>query len=320
VIRCGVNLIPDVPVAEVVELAVHAERLGYHRCWVFDEGLATRDLYVTLSAIGLATKRMMIGPGITNPYTRHPATTAAAVASLDELTGGRVFLGVGVGGSLTLDPLDIERPHPVVAVSELIEACRRLFTGEPVDMDGRNFGLRGASLGYGRTGIEVWLAGRGPRMISMGGAHADGVMLEFLHRDLIGKAVDRVRTGGREIGNKARLAYGTMVITDQTGVEATKPHLTYRLVDSTPEVRTLLGISDRDIDRIRTAMPQGLGEAGRYVKDDWVYPFVIYGSPGECRNQMEDLMERYGFDEFVLPVLDATTARSQMEMVAGIIG
>ena len=58
---------PKGPVAEVADLAVLAEWLGYSRCWVYDEGLVTRDVYVTLAAIALATEKILLGPGITNP-------------------------------------------------------------------------------------------------------------------------------------------------------------------------------------------------------------------------------------------------------------
>ena len=75
----SINLIPEGPLDQLVALAVRAERLGYQRCWVYDEGLATRDVYITLAAIALVTTRMELGTGITNPYTRHPATTAAEI-------------------------------------------------------------------------------------------------------------------------------------------------------------------------------------------------------------------------------------------------
>ena len=56
-LRAGVNLIPEAPVGVISDLAVEAERLGFDRCWVYDEGLATRDLYVTMTAIAQATGR-----------------------------------------------------------------------------------------------------------------------------------------------------------------------------------------------------------------------------------------------------------------------
>ena len=171
----SVGLMPKGPVAEVADLAILAEGLGYRRCWVYDEGLVTRDVYVTLTAIALATERILLGPGITNPYVRHPGVTAAAVATLDELSGGRAFVGLGAGGGLTLDPLGINRRRPVAALGDMVGALRDLFEGRTVDLEGEVFSFRSASLGYGRPAIEVFLAGRGPLVTRLGGEVADGL-------------------------------------------------------------------------------------------------------------------------------------------------
>ncbi|MDA3039028.1 MAG: LLM class flavin-dependent oxidoreductase [Actinomycetota bacterium] len=100
----GVHLMPTAPVGQLVELAVFAEQRGATRCWINDEGLNTRDPYVTLSAIAGATHAMALGPGIANPFSRHPGATVAAIASLDEWSGGRAFLGLGAGGGMALGP------------------------------------------------------------------------------------------------------------------------------------------------------------------------------------------------------------------------
>ena len=186
-IRGSVNLIPEAPAVVIRDLAVEAERLGFDRCLVYDEGLATRDVYATMTAIVLATERMAIGPGITNAYTRHPAQTAAAIATLDELSGNRAFLGIGAGGSLTLDPLALSRVRPVETVRQTISACRRLFAGEIVDLDAPTFAMRSAHLDFARADLPIWLAGRGPLMLDLGGAEADGVILDFVHKPSLGE-------------------------------------------------------------------------------------------------------------------------------------
>lgn len=78
---------PHGPVADLVGLARLAGDLDGCRCWVYDEGLATRDVYVTMTAVVLATSTFGVGTGITNPYSRHPGTTASAIATIDELSG-----------------------------------------------------------------------------------------------------------------------------------------------------------------------------------------------------------------------------------------
>ncbi len=159
----SVVLMPDAPVGDVVELAVLAEQLGLARCWVYDEGLVTRDVYVTLTAIAARTNRISLGPGITNPFVRHPGATAAAIASLDEFSGGRAFIGLGTGGGLTLDPLAIKRRQPLATVAEMVETLRRLFAGERVDHEGVAFSFANARLAYARPDIEIILAGAAPR-------------------------------------------------------------------------------------------------------------------------------------------------------------
>jgi 5,10-methylenetetrahydromethanopterin reductase len=318
VITSSINVIPEGPIDDLVALGVLAEDLGYSRCWVYDEGLATRDVYITLAAIAAATTRLQLGTGITNPYTRHPATTAAAVASLDEMSAGRAFLGIGAGGSLTLDPLGIPRTAPLATVRDAITACRRLLDGEQVTMTGQGFELRGAQIGFPtRRGIEIWLAGRGPKMLALGGEVTDGVMLDFIHKPSLGDYIGRVR--GVTGTSTARVCYSTMVITDERAMEQTKPHMTYRLVDSPPEVREMIGISDAEVQTIRSAMAGGLHAAAEHVRDEWVLPFVISGSVDECAAEIGTLVERYGIDEFLLPVLDLHDAPALMHTVARVM-
>lgn len=318
-LRGSVNLIPEAPVAAIRDLAVEAERLGFDRCWVYDEGLATRDLYVTMTAIVQATDRLEVGPGITNAYTRHPAQTAAAIATLDELSGGRAFLGLGAGGSLTLDPLALERIRPLETVRRTIEACRGLFAGEAVDLDGPTFSLRSARLGWARPDLPIWLAGRGPRMLDLGGATTDGVMLDFIHKPSLGDYVDRVRAGSRRTGNRAGICYSTMVVTDDDALETVRPHMTYRLVDSPAEVRDALGMSDDDVATIRAALADGLDAAARHVPDEWVLPFVIAGTVDECAAELADLAERHGLDEFLIPVFDAHAGADLLGVTAQVL-
>ena len=319
-VQPALNVMPHGSIERTVELARLAETLGYERCWVYDEGLAARDVYVTMTAIALATASLEVGPGITNPYTRHAGATAGAIAALDEVSGGRAFLGVGAGGSLTLDPLSIARDRPLTAVRETIDACRRLFAGETVSADGIHVRLREASLPHARSGTEIWLAGRGPRMLELGGAACDGVFLDFLHKPHLGPVVERIRGAGRAAGNEPRIAYSTMLVTDDDTMAVTKRHLTYRLVDSPPEVQAAIGLSDADAARIRAALADGLEAAAEHVRDEWVLPFVIVGTSSECRQELHSLAAEHGIESFVVPLLDDEPAEKLLRSGAEIMG
>ena len=319
VVQAALNVMPHGPIGRAVELARLAETLGYERCWVYDEGLAASDVYVTMTAIALATATLEIGPGITNPYTRHAGATASAIASLDELSGGRAFLGIGAGGSLTLDPLSIARHRPLTAVSETIAACRRLFAGETVSVEGSHVRLSEASLLHARDSTEIWLAGRGPRMLELGGAACDGVFLDFLYKPHLGPVVERIRGAGQAAGNKPRIAYSTMLVTDDDTMALTKPHLTYRLVDSPPEVQAAIGLAGADAARIRAALAGGLEAAAEHVRDEWVLPFVIAGTPSECSQELHRLAAEHGIESFVVPLLDDERAEKLLRSGADIM-
>jgi 5,10-methylenetetrahydromethanopterin reductase len=318
-IPASVNLIPEAPVRHMVELAMEAERLGFERCWVYDEGIATRDVYVTLTAIAMRTRTIKIGTGITNPYTRHPSSTAAAIATLHELSNGRAFLGLGAGGSLTLGPLGTDRSHPLRTVRETLEACRALFTGEAANYEGETVELHNATLGFADPDIEIWLAGRGPKMLQLGGAMADGVMLDFLHKDTMGDYIELVRTGAATTGNDPDICYSTMIVTSQAELDAVRPHMTYRIIDSPPHVKEMLGITPADIEAIKSAMPSGLYAAAEFVKEEWVHPFVIAGTPSECGEELAQMMDQYGIDEFLLPVLELHQAMETMQTLAEVL-
>jgi 5,10-methylenetetrahydromethanopterin reductase len=298
----SVNLMPIGPVARVAELAVEAERLGYRRCWVYDEGLVTRDVYVTLTAVAAATSTIRIGPGITNPFTRHPGVTANAIASLDEFSGGRAFLGLGAGGGLTLDPLGIERHRPLTAVEEMVDSTRRLWSGAKLDLRGETIDFRSAGLSLARDGIEIHLAGRGPRMIELAGRSADGFYLSYVHKALIGPTVEKLRLVS---GRPMTVTYSTRIVITDDDFEMARRDLTFRLPDSPADVRDRLGIGPNDVAALRGALAEGgPAAAAHLVRDSWVTPFVIAGSRHECARELAGLAAEHGLDEFLLQIND----------------
>jgi 5,10-methylenetetrahydromethanopterin reductase len=311
----SVNLMPHAPVSAIVELAVLAESVGCTRCWVYDEGLSTRDVYVTLAAIASATSTIGIGTGITNPYVRHPGATATAIATLDELSGGRAFLGLGAGGALTLDPLAIERTRPVSTVRDTIESLRSLWRGDTVDLDGEVFSFRNARLPYARPDINIIVAGRGPKMMQLASTHADGFYLSYVHKSTIGSAVTRVRPKDRPFS----VVYSTAIAITDAEIEAVRAQLTFRLVDSPPDVRDLIGCTDAVVAKIRTALAEGGPPlAARHVEPEWVAHFAITGQPNECAQELDGIMTADSIDEFQLAVSDIQRGGELIERTAAL--
>ncbi len=310
---------PDMPAAEVARLGALAERCGFDRCWLYDEGLATRDLYVALTALALSTERLHLGPGITNPYTRHPSVGAAAIASLFELSGGRAFMGLGVGGSLTLDPIMMQRHHPSQTLRESIEATRALFGGKPVTYEGRHVRLNRAQLDYGDPLIPIWVAGRGPRVLATAAELADGVSLDHVHSDFLADHVAHVRSSAARSHNELKIAYSATIVVTDDDLDRVRRHMTYRLVDSPEAVKAAIGLTKNDTAALREAMAEGLDGAARLVKDEWILPFVVHGTPVECAATISELARTHGLSEFTVPVPDSEVAQDTIQRTTEII-
>ena len=297
----SVNLMPTAKVERIVELAQLSEKLGYRRCWVYDEGLHTRDVFVTLTSIATATENILIGPGITNPYVRHPGITAAAIASLDEVSKGRAFVGIGAGGGLTLNPLGIERSKPATTVAETVVALRGLFSGERVDLEGNEFSLKSASLNYGRKNIEIFLAGRGKRMTQLGAELGDGCYLSYIHKDFLPGHIKALRNSAER--DPFKIVYSTMIVASQKEFEEARAALSFRLVDSPQEVKEHIGLTEEINSEIKQALSEGgPPNAAKHVPSEWVEQFVITGSASEASNELRNLINENGIDEFQLPI------------------
>ncbi len=312
----GVHLMPTAPVGQLVELAVFAESCGVTRCWLNDEGLNTRDPYVTLSAIAGRTERMLLGPGIANPYSRHPGITSAAIATLDEWSGGRAFLGLGAGGGMALGPLAIDRIQPRQTLEEMIVTTRSLWAGASVDHDGPAFSYRNARLPYGRADIPMFVAGRGPGVIDVAGRLADGCNLGYVHKSLLGPQVAGLRA--QAAGRPFLITYTTMLVTSDEDMKAARAALTFRLIDSPPEVRDLVGVTPDHVRAIRADLASGgPTAAARHIEPGWVPQFMVVGSEAECADELSALLIASGIDEFQLPLSDPATGPALIERTAG---
>ena len=305
-IPLGISLMPHGPVGDLVGLARIAENLGCCRCWVYDEGLATRDVYVAMTAVALATSTIRVGTGITNPYSRHPGTTASAIATVDELSGQRAFVGIGAGGGMTLGPMGIERRRPVAAVEAMVGALRGLYAGEEVDVESEGFGFRSARLDYGRADTEIFLAGRGPRMTDLGGRLADGFVLSWVHRALLDDHVAALRLAAKIHGRRFTIVWSTMLVTTDADLWMARESLSFRLPDSPVAVKEMIGMTEDDTRAIRDALRHGGPPAAAHlVREEWVPHFVLMGSPEAVADEMLSTMARCGIDAFQLPSLSA---------------
>jgi 5,10-methylenetetrahydromethanopterin reductase len=304
-VEYGVGLPPTSPVGDLVALAEEIERLGYRYLWVNDERLE-RDAFTVLAAIAQRTERIRLGPGVTNPYSRHPALIATATATLDELSGGRAVLGLGAGGT-NHRALGIERRAPVAALRDGVGLIRALWGGSTATVEGDVVRAWEARLDFAapRPRIPIYIGGRGPRVLELAGEVADGVIVgNVATREGWTYALDRVTLGaaraGRDVGEVRLTAwlYACVADDEDEALDAIRPMAATSLVTSRP-VLGELGIEMPD--DFRAGMEargwaldrEVVAEAAATLPAELVHRFGIGGTPDACRGRLEGLLEAF---------------------------
>jgi probable F420-dependent oxidoreductase len=195
----GITLKPDHSLERTVDLTRRAEAAGFEYGWVFDSHVLWREPYVLLTLMAQATERMRLGTCVTNPATREPSVTASSLAVLDELSGGRMDLGIGRGDSARR--VLGKPPTTMATLEEAIVAIKGLVEGRAVQYEGAELHMPWT----GNWTLPVWVAGYGPMALAMTGRIADGVILQLADPDLIAWFVEQVRAAeaaaGRPVGS-----------------------------------------------------------------------------------------------------------------------
>jgi len=177
-VQFGIGFLGDSDSREVLGWARELERHEHlDRLWVADEQFL-RDPWVQLGGLAAVTSRVSIGICVTDPYIRHPALTATAAATLQELSGGRAILGLGAGWT-GFEALGIAQRLPARAVTECIELCRKLWT-EPVafSYQGGHVRFTDSRLDFKPPStVPIYVAARGPKMLATAARLADAVLI-----------------------------------------------------------------------------------------------------------------------------------------------
>ena len=299
----GVWFEPTQPVRRLVALAQRAERLGATACFVADEG-TDRDLYVTLTAILTGTDALSVAPAITNPFSRHPVTTAAAIATLAELAPGRVWNGLGVGGSRVLAPLGLAPERPFTALREAFETTSALLRGEAVGA---------AHLPWAPGPVPVAIAGRGPRVQHLAATRADWVVLSATSVAALAGEAARIRAAGH-----AGIAWSAYVAWSDDERPRVLRHFSYMAVDAPPAIRAAAGLDDERVAAVRSAMLAGrMNEAAALLPDVLVDQYAIAGAPAHCAATIAACAPY--FDLFVLPMNDEPTCEAHIDACGAIL-
>jgi probable F420-dependent oxidoreductase len=297
----------DAPAARTLELLRAAEDAQFDQFWVPDSHVIWQDAFTKLGwLVGQSRDTtMQFGTMVTNPVTRDPTVLASCFALLNELTGGRAICGIGRGDSVVRV---LERkPAKLADVERAIEVVRVLGSGESLELDGV-----GVQIGWAHGRVPIYLAGYGPKALTLAGRVADGVVFQVADPYFISWGLGFVRAGAAEAGRDPE---DIVVHCAAATVIADDPLYARDLVRWFP---ALVGNHVADVLRHHdpATVPDYVAEYveartrydyyqhghpgadhSKYVPDEIVDRFCVIGTVEECAAKLRELAS-VGVDEF----------------------
>ncbi len=178
---------------EIAGLSRAAEDAGFSHISFIDSQNLSRDVYAMMSIAVVNTHRIKIGHGVTNPFTRHPAVTANATATLDELSGGRAFLGIGVGSS-SVRTMNMG-PRSQMEFRQCVEFIRKYMSGEEAEWQNATMHSE-----WIRRPVPIYMGATGPKACELAGEIADGIMHSGIHPEMYKWQMEQIERGAEKAG------------------------------------------------------------------------------------------------------------------------
>jgi probable F420-dependent oxidoreductase len=274
-----------------------------------------RDAFLALAAIARSTEHVKLGTGIVNVFSRSPATLAMSAATLDELSNGRAILGLGSSG-----PGVVERWHgiryerPLTRVRETVGIARLALSGASTDFQGSVFHLSNFKLAMDQPQrkIPIYVAALGPKMLSLAGEIADGVLLYLRPLSLIPNAINEVRKGAdkarRQVSDVDIAALLPTAVSEdrREARDGVARAIAYYVGGMGTYYRRLVSESgfESEAAKIKYAWEQGdRVSATNAVSDRLIDSVALAGSPDECRRKLQDFRN----SGVTLPILSLST-------------
>ncbi len=305
------------PVRGFVEVAAKAEAAGYDRLWVAEAG--NNDAFGLLTAVAVGTSTVGLATGVVPIYTRTPSLMAQSAGTLQDVSGGRFTLGVGVSSKTIVERWNgIPYDRPLARIKEYVEVVRGLLAGERLDHEGL-YDVRGYFLlmNNPQPPAPIIIGALNEQMLRAGGEVADGVCLNWIGAHAVGDALAHVKAGSRETTNAC---FVRVCVTDD--VESTRRWARREVMSyvTVPAYRKAFGVQGWDAVT-ETAMAHWDGgdrkAAAASLPDEFLDTLVLAGSAGDVQARFE-AYRTAGVDEPVAFLVSGQTepAAVQAELAA----
>jgi 5,10-methylenetetrahydromethanopterin reductase len=307
--QAGVVLQGVDPPQEFCGMVEEIETLGFSRLWLTDSSLHARNCYAYLTLAATRSSLLLLGTAVTNPATRHPAITAAAAATVDEISGGRMALGIGAGDRPLL-ALGLQS-STLSTLEAAIDGIRRLWRGEEVDMHCSTFSLDSAHLRFqARTGIPVFLSASGPKTLQLAGRVGDGVILLVgLFPEALDWAIAHVVQGAQAAGRPrphvAVFAYGAIDQDEEAALDSARSIAAW-FPQTAPHICDLAGLPAKTVNQVRSAYAGGefqeAAAAARQLPDSFVRKVALAGDREHATSQIRATLAAGADSMHVFPI------------------
>jgi alkanesulfonate monooxygenase SsuD/methylene tetrahydromethanopterin reductase-like flavin-dependent oxidoreductase (luciferase family) len=303
------------PSAGVVELAPLMEQAGFGAFW---KGEANNtDPLVLACAIAARTRKLLVGTGIYHIYGRSPVTMGLQAATLQDLSGGRFLLGLGVANKTIAGWHGGTFNRPLRRIREYVEIVRKVAAGERVEYRGEIY-QTGARFQLSwkpqHPLLPVYIAGLGPKMTHLAGEIADGVVINMAPASQIRVIADRVRAGataaGRDPG-KAEIIAKAWVSwhPDRTVARINLRQMVtfYTIADHYREMLTEAGLGP-EVSAVREAFRQGGFKAAQgKISDAYIdqLPAIAATSIAEIKERLKPYVAA-GVTRLIIPYVPVT--------------
>src|SRR5438270_2791832 len=249
-----ISHLANVSFDQVRALARAAERAGAD--WLgLPDAFWWRDAWLLLGEAARVTERIEIGPLVTNPYMRHLFHTVAAAASLQDLAGKRVFVGIGAGGSEVTGAAGVSRRDAPQRVQALIVLLRNVARGQPLDP------ASGRTLEGPLHSLPILVAGRGNGILATAGRCADRALLWAVPTSDLARSATVIAAGAqgarRAAGPAPELIWAPLVDYGRQSRQRVHTIAAYSALNSAPDVQARWGLDRPSIDRLRERLVAG---------------------------------------------------------------
>jgi len=305
----GVTVLPDPPASRLVELLQLAESHGFEYGWTYDSHLLWQESFPLLTLAAQATRTMKLGHCVTNPGTREPTVLASGYATLHDISGGRMVMGIGRGDSArrTIG----QQPVKVAEFERRLGMIKDFMNGREVSWNEKDLQLKWVRPELPE--IPMWVAGYGPKALGVAGRVGDGVIIQLADPVIVKWIMDTARESAEEAGRDPDALQC---------IVCAPSHISDDMAEAREQVRWFPAmVSNHVMDLIErygfeSDIPKELTEFvrarkfydyeehsrvgakhGEFVTDEICDRFCVLGTPEQAAAKLKEL-EKVGVDQF----------------------